>query len=279
MNDLMVASTEADARAAEAIVAHHAAMDGTLRTHVAQLESAARTGRREDVERARAELVAWCRTDLVPHALAEEATLYPAASAKPAAALLISSMLAEHQQLLDLVARLERAEAGVDAAVAAGSVLTLFESHLAKENDLVVPLLATASDVSLADLLDGMHEELDHDHDHGHDHGHDHEAAAAAPAGHGHGHGHGHGGCGCGESDPAGYPELDVRTIPHAIRHATVFGAVDGVRPGSGLVLVAPHDPLPLLAQLEQRDPGVLSVEYLERGPEAWKLQILRAAR
>ena len=278
MNDLMVASTEADARAAEAIVAHHAAMDGTLRTHVARLESAVRTGRREDVERARAELVAWCRTDLVPHALAEEATLYPAASARPAAALLISSMLAEHQQLLDLVTRLERAEAGVDAAVAAGSVLTLFESHLAKENELVVPLLATASDVSLAELLDGMHEELDHgDHHADHDHADHHHGAAAAPAGHGHG--HGHGGCGCGESDPAGYPELDVRTIPHAIRHATVFGAVDGVRPGSGLVLVAPHDPLPLLAQLEQRDPGVLSVEYLERGPEAWKLQILRAAR
>jgi len=274
MNDLMVASTEADARAAEAIVAHHAAMDGTLRTHVAQLESAARTGRRDDVERARAELVTWCRTDLVPHALAEEATLYPAASARPAAALLITSMLAEHQQLLGLVDRLERAQEGVDAAVAAGSLRTLFESHLAKENDLVVPLLATSSEVSLAELLDGMHEELDHDHDHDHGHGHE---AAAAPAGHGHG--HGHGGCGCGESDPAGYLELDVRTIPHAIRHATVFGAVDGVRPGSGLVLVAPHDPLPLLAQLEQRDPGVLSVEYLERGPEAWKLQILRAAR
>jgi uncharacterized protein (DUF2249 family) len=154
----------------------------------------------------------------------------------------------------------------VTAAVVAGSLRTVFESHLGKENELVVPLLATSAEASLAALLDGMHEELEHHHQLD-------EQAPAEPAGHG----HGHGGCGCGESDPAGYPELDVRTIPHAIRHATVFGAVDGVRPGSGLVLVAPHDPLPLLAQLESRHPGVLSVEYLERGPEAWRLQIVRA--
>jgi uncharacterized protein (DUF2249 family) len=71
-------------------------------------------------------------------------------------------------------------------------------------------------------------------------------------------------------------PELDARTVPHAIRHATIFGALDAVRPGSGLVLVAPHDPLPLLQQVEQRAPGAFSVDYLERGPEAWRLRFLR---
>ncbi|MBI2246236.1 MAG: DUF2249 domain-containing protein [Nocardioides sp.] len=272
MNDLLVASSEADARAAEAMVAHHAAMAGTLTTHVTQLASAARSGNAADAERVRGELLAWCRTDLVPHALAEEAALYPAAGNQPTASLLVTAMLAEHQLLLGLVDQLGKAQDVVSAAITAGSLRTVFETHLAKENELIVPLLATSGTVSLAALLDGMHEELEHhDHDHGHDHGHGHDHAAPA------GHGHGHGGCTCGETDPAGFPELDVRSIPHAIRHATVFGAVDGVRPGSGLVLIAPHDPLPLLAQLEQRDPGVLTVEYLERGPEAWRLQILRA--
>ena len=70
----------------------------------------------------------------------------------------------------------------------------------------------------------------------------------------------------------------DARAIPHAIRHATIFGALDGVRPGKGLVLVAPHDPLPLLAQLEQREPGAFEVSYLERGPEAWRLALVRRA-
>ena len=64
--------------------------------------------------------------------------------------------------------------------------------------------------------------------------------------------------------------------MPHAIRHATIFGALDGIGSGEALVLVAPHDPVPLLAQLEQRSPGVFAVSYLERGPEAWRLRLLR---
>lgn len=78
------------------------------------------------------------------------------------------------------------------------------------------------------------------------------------------------------EVDGEDHPELDARAVPHAIRHATVFGALDAVRPGGGLVLVAPHDPLPLLAQVEQRSPGVFEIDYLERGPEAWRLAFVR---
>ncbi|HEX6517716.1 MAG TPA: DUF2249 domain-containing protein [Nocardioidaceae bacterium] len=76
--------------------------------------------------------------------------------------------------------------------------------------------------------------------------------------------------------DGPGYPELDARAVPHAIRHATIFGALDAVRPGGGMVLVAPHDPLPLLDQVEQRFPGAFDVDYLERGPEAWRLSFVR---
>ena len=48
-------------------------------------------------------------------------------------------------------------------------------------------------------------------------------------------HGAGHAGaCGCGEVD-AGAPELDVRPIPHSIRHATVFGAWSAIQPGGSL--------------------------------------------
>ena len=82
--------------------------------------------------------------------------------------------------------------------------------------------------------------------------------------------------CSCGEVDGAEYPELDARAVPHAIRHATIFGALDGVAPGGGMVLVAPHDPLPLLAQIEQRSPRAFEVRYVERGPEAWRLAFVR---
>ncbi|MFF8633546.1 DUF2249 domain-containing protein [Streptomyces pilosus] len=43
----------------------------------------------------------------------------------------------------------------------------------------------------------------------------------------------------------------NVREVPHAIRHATVFGALDAVPAGTAMVLIAHHDSLPLLAQIE----------------------------
>ena len=83
----------------------------------------------------------------------------------------------------------------------------------------------------------------------------------------------GAGACGCGETS-AEVPELDVRVIPHVIRHATVFGAWSAIPAGGSLVLVAPHDPTPLLAQLA--DLGPVTVTYLDQGPQAWRLQITR---
>jgi uncharacterized protein (DUF2249 family) len=99
----------------------------------------------------------------------------------------------------------------------------------------------------------------------------------SAPAPHASHASHAPGGCACGEADPAAHPELDARAIPHKIRHATIFGALDSLQPGDGLVLVAPHDPVPLLGQLEQRAPGAFEVSYVERGPEAWRLLFLRS--
>lgn len=84
------------------------------------------------------------------------------------------------------------------------------------------------------------------------------------------------GGCGCGHEDEH-LPELDARAIPHAIRHGAIFGAIGQLRPGAALVLVAPHDPIPLLAQLQDREGDAVTVEYLQRGPQDWKLKMTRA--
>jgi hypothetical protein len=46
----------------------------------------------------------------------------------------------------------------LDAVTGASAILALFESHLSKENDLLIPALVANPDVSLADLLSGMHE-------------------------------------------------------------------------------------------------------------------------
>ncbi|MFA5606424.1 MAG: DUF2249 domain-containing protein [Leucobacter sp.] len=81
--------------------------------------------------------------------------------------------------------------------------------------------------------------------------------------------------CACGGHDEE-LPELDVQTIPHAVRHSAIFGVLDGLRPGFAVVISATHDPVPLLQQLGERSPDQYDVEYLDRGPERWRLQIRR---
>jgi uncharacterized protein (DUF2249 family) len=82
-------------------------------------------------------------------------------------------------------------------------------------------------------------------------------------------------GCTCGCSDES-EPELDVRVIPHATRHAAVLDALGAMPAGRSLRLVAPHDPKPLLAQIEDREGGTIDVDYLVRGPRAWTLRLTR---
>ena len=264
MNTLTIASDEADARAAAAVEQHHAEMAGRLQVLTEKLLTTVEAGDASAAVTAREALVGWLRGDLVPHALAEEKAMYPAAHATERGRLLVDGMLAEHVAIGALVDEIEQAPSPLRAAAAARALREMFESHLAKENDLVLPLLTADPSVSVAERLGGMHELLG---------GHDDAHGATSDEADGHEHS-----CGCGEVDPAGYPELDARGVPHAIRHATIFGALDAVQPGLGMVLVAPHDPLPLLAQIEQRTPGQFTVSYLERGPEAWRLQFVRAA-
>jgi uncharacterized protein (DUF2249 family) len=164
-------------------------------------------------------------------------------------------MLGEHEIIARLVRQLSDAADAVQTAATAYALQEIFESHLSKENELVLPLLVSTPGVSVVDLLGDVHELLG-------------PPAAAAGCGHQ---------CACGELDEE-LPELDARSIPHAIRHATILGALETVRPGAGLVLLAPHDPLPLLAQIEERWPGVFTVSYDERGPQTWKLRLTRTA-
>lgn len=69
-------------------------------------------------------------------------------------------------------------------------------------------------------------------------------------------------------------PILHVHALPHEIRHGAVIGAFESLAPGRCLVIVTPHDPIPLLDQL--RDRGPVGVDYLESGPAQWKLKLTR---
>jgi uncharacterized protein (DUF2249 family) len=73
-------------------------------------------------------------------------------------------------------------------------------------------------------------------------------------------------------------PHLDVRTEPPARRHALIFDTYEQLEPGVGFVLVNDHDPKPLYYQFAAEHPGRFSWDYLEQGPEVWRVRIGRPA-
>ena len=263
MSTTFLTSSAADSEALEIIEREHAHLVGGLAARTGALLATVRAGASWQVDRDA--LVAWCRAELVPHTEAEEAVLYPAARGSRQLEPLVRAMSHEQALLGSLIARLASAPDAPMALMHAGAAQTLFETHVAKENDLLLPALAAASTTSLAQLHIDMEAMLE-PHDEGI------TGLTAAPSEHDRQEGHT---CGC-HDDAGASPELDARTIPHAIRHATIFGALDAVEPEADLILVAPHDPMPLLEQIEQRTPGRFHVEYLERGPEAWRLRFTR---
>lgn len=264
----------ADRSAAAAVRGHHAQLAKAVNGYTEQLMAALDRADHDQAESTRQELLSWLHTELMPHALAEETSLYPAAAARPSGRLLVEGMLDEHRAIVSLVEEVETAVTPLRAAAAARALSAVFETHLTKENDLIVPLLADAADVSLAELLDGMHALLGA------------ASGGEAAAGPDQGAGCGCGGCGCG-GDAAGSsaeaavlsidPRLDVRDIPHEGRHAAALSALAEVPPGGALVLVAPHAPRPLLAEVEWRFHGQFDVDWLQDGPAVWQVRLQRS--
>lgn len=70
---------------------------------------------------------------------------------------------------------------------------------------------------------------------------------------------------------------LDVRTIPPRDRHPQIFDLFDGLDQGEAFELVNDHDPKPLFYQFQAERPGQVDWEYLESGPEVWRVRIARS--
>ena len=75
------------------------------------------------------------------------------------------------------------------------------------------------------------------------------------------------------ETDPV---VLDVRPIPPRAKHATIFKVFGALEAGRFFVLVNDHDPRPLRYQFEAERAGKFKWEYLEEGPEVWRVKISR---
>jgi uncharacterized protein (DUF2249 family) len=254
--DVVLASGAADAAAVDALREHHAGLAGRLGAHVDALLAAATAPGGAGFRQARTAALRFCTGELLPVAAVEEQLLYPAAAVSDRLRLLVDALLAEHRVLAALVEEIVVADEPARAAAAGYALLVLVEKHLATEDELLVPGLAADPATRLSALVAELHDVLS-------------DVLDATPTAIG-------SSCRCGGHDEAEIPVLDVRSVPHGIRHATVFGAFDAVPVGGSLLLVAPHDPLPLLDQLSARTGGGLAVDYEQRGPDAWRLRLTR---
>jgi len=60
---------------------------------------------------------------------------------------------------------------------------------------------------------------------------------------------------------------FDARGVAKRFRHAAIFGALQSLNPGETMRFVNDHDPLPLLAQLQQAFGDKVAIEYVRREP------------
>jgi uncharacterized protein (DUF2249 family) len=309
----------------EAMLAHHRMLGEELAGRADAVSKAVAAG--EPYGAAVAGLIACLAGEVLPHAAAEEKTIYPAAAAHADMVGVVGEMLAEHVILSATGARLAALTDGAAAAEQAQRIAGLFTAHAARENDVLLPALLADESVDLAGLLGQMHGDGDDETrsqasapavgSQAEDfqatvvalllqaasalaragdadracriaasawaalrqarpdlavkvtaalHGLVRQVGAAAPGRAADG--------GAGAADP----DLDVRDQAPAARHESIFDAYRALAPGAGFVLVNDHDPKPLGYQFEAEHAGQFTWQYLESGPEVWRVRIGRPA-
>lgn len=242
----------------EMITQYQAELLGAVAVRTAAFQAAAAGGEGSDHGSG---FSRWVESRIVPYLRAESEVLIPALEQTAAGGALRGELSASSAELLEVADRVAASTRPADIGAAAAALHILLAGHFELEAGRTLPALAESSRISLSELWHDVVAASGNS-------AADPELTTSVRSKHV---------CECGILDDEGFPELDVRNVPHAIRHATVFGALDAVEKGAGMVLIAPHDPLPLLAQIEARTPGEFAVDYLDRGPEKWRLQFLRA--
>ena len=313
--------TMSDHEAYEAIKSHHRQLGAAVAERVDALADGLAGGRGYEI--ARAELVSFLVDEILPHAAAEESTIYPEAAKRDDLAATVAAMVVEHRELAALVESIAGAATGEDAVRGARSLAALFAAHVVTENDVIVPPLVGDDSVSLASLLTRM-QQLTESSSATADaapSGGDHEAvvvtqllkAATALARAG----QGDEACtivaGTWGALHAARPDLaevvnralhrlvrlvsqepvtigtkraasetdrvlDVRPMAPAQRHQTIFATYRALGADEAFLLVNDHDPKPLQYQFEAEHAGAFTWDYLERGPQVWRVRIGRVA-
>lgn len=67
---------------------------------------------------------------------------------------------------------------------------------------------------------------------------------------------------------------IDVTVLEPRKKHATIFEKFDSLKTGESFMFINDHDPKPLYYQFVSERGDVFSWDYLENGPEVWRIKI-----
>lgn len=70
--------------------------------------------------------------------------------------------------------------------------------------------------------------------------------------------------------------EFDLRPFPPTERHEMFYKAFSDIRVGEAFEFINDHDPKPLYYQMEAESKEPFRWEYLEKGPEVWKVRVIK---
>lgn len=68
--------------------------------------------------------------------------------------------------------------------------------------------------------------------------------------------------------------QVDARQYPPKDKHPVIFQTFDQLEDGKKMELINDHDPRPLQYQFMIERPDEFEWEYLEQGPEVWRVAI-----
>lgn len=241
-------------KVSEVIHRHHQTLLETLTKQVRAL----REGQPEANPEA---LLTFLKDDLLPHAKGEERHLYP--TVEPllkAHGKATASMSVDHEFIEDYIGQIEETIQHLRIAETEDHARLLHQLHLLilqleailkvhleKEERVYLPLFEQyLSETEQQQVLDRMHEAYKEE-----------TAGEAVTV----------------------KMTLDVRQTPPPQRHPMIFQTFEALKPGEAFILVNDHDPKPLYYQFKYEREGQFTWEYLEQGPEVWRVRIGRADR
>lgn len=68
--------------------------------------------------------------------------------------------------------------------------------------------------------------------------------------------------------------QIDVRPLSPKDKHPRIFETFDGLKEGETMELINDHDPKPLQYQFLAERANEFEWEYLEEGPDVWRVAI-----